>query len=117
MHPDRYVGLKCGEVGLLASGRYVLITNQICTLPHKTTAEYLEAHRDAGCLMRPWEGIVFEMVGDTVSDWGMRELTDGPITAVPPEKAEDIKRQMADQLERMRRQKKAENFRGKSRGK
>jgi hypothetical protein len=112
MKPDRHVGLEINEVGVDPHGVYVLVTNCRCQLPHDSPEAYREHHSD-GCLMKPWEGLVFEMSGNAITRWGMEILTRRPLAPVPAEKADDIKRQMFEIMEKDRKKRKAENFKGR----
>jgi len=110
MKPDRHLGLSIHDIGTDDTGRHVLVINCRCTLPHADSASYQAAHDD-GCLMKPSEGIVFEMEGDRVTGWGCHNIFDLSLTKVPPEKAADIKRQMEERLEKDRRMTKTKYFR------
>lgn len=58
---DRYINdCRCGTYCRDGrTGETVLVTNSVCVLAHDSVANYHAAHRDGGCLYRPWEGFVF----------------------------------------------------------
>lgn len=114
MKPDRYPGLRCGEVGYdKMTDKYVVVTNCMCVLPHATTEVYNAAHAD-GCEMHPCEGLVVTAKLDgTVVTWTMLNVTGWSLFAVSPEVAASIKDQIQAILEAQRKAEKAKNFRGR----
>jgi hypothetical protein len=106
--PDRYAGLRVGQAGLdVAAAEVVLVTNCICSLPHRTAEEYEESHGD-GCLMVPYEGLVVQTTGPApdglwaVISWRMEDIRHRQLTLLPDEAAANIRRQMAELLVRDR---------------
>lgn len=114
MKPDRYTGLRCGEVGYYqASDKYVVVTNCKCALPHETQEEYNASHAN-GCEMRPYEGLVVTARLDgTVVTWTMQDITGMELVRVTPEVAASVKDQIAARLEEDRKKDKAKNFKGR----
>ena len=112
MKPDRHTGIKINEMGCDAvTGEFVLVINCRCTLPHETAAAFGATHDD-GCLMKPCEGLVFQMDGTRVAGWDCRDVFARDLQPVPADTASDIRQQMTARLEADRRKHKAANFRG-----
>jgi hypothetical protein len=114
MKPDRYAGLRTNEAGVdAATGETVLVTNCICSLPHKDTETYTDTH-DEGCLMVPYEGLVFTLdaAGDVVT-WRMQDIRGRQLTSAAAGVTAKLQTQMAAILEADRKRQKAENFRGR----
>lgn len=71
---DRSVdGMRCGSWVIdVATNERILVTNGICILPHDSQEAYQASHKEhIGCVHYPWEGLVFEMVGETMRTWRM----------------------------------------------
>jgi hypothetical protein len=100
MKPDRISGIPMGAVGVDPDGKHVLVTNLICTLPHANTEVYQASHGD-GCLMAPYESLVFDMDGDTVTGWHMEVITGRALVAADDKKSADIRSQMQAMLDKI----------------
>lgn len=113
MKPDRFAGLKINEVGVdQGTKEFVLVTNCICSLPHDTQEAYNASHDD-GCLMVPFEGLVFTTLAGAVVTWNMQDIRDRVLVLADPEDAKKVKNQMDAILEEDRKREKVKNFKGR----
>lgn len=115
MKPDRFVGLTVGEVGIeKESGKYVVVTNCICTLPHDTPEKYQNSHGE-GCLMVPYEGLVVAVdSGGKVVTWKMEDIRQRVLDRISKVDGDEIKKQIDAILEaeeKAAKREKAKNLR------
>lgn len=79
------------------TGKFVLVTNGICMLPHAPQAAHALAHVGTGCRIVPLEGLVFDTGRNhTVRSWQMENVRDRVLHPVDADVEAKIRRQFEE---------------------